>query len=107
MVKHHPKRPHLKAWRLHLEKTQEWLANEIGTSHSTVLRQERQDTGVDDETFAAIAKAYGITPAELSANPADRGKAAALDRLYKAVREQDAEGIALIAGYAERMKPPS
>ncbi|MFH5946495.1 helix-turn-helix domain-containing protein [Roseomonas xinghualingensis] len=107
MVKHHPKRPHLKAWRIHMGRTQEWLANELGTSHSTVLRQERQETGVDDQTFQAIADAYGITPAELSANPSDREKAKQLDRLLNAIRNMDSDGVALIAGFAERLKPTS
>lgn len=105
MGKAHPRRPHLKAWREHMDRTQEWLANEIGTSHSTVLRAEKQETGVDDRTFEAIAKAYGITVAELTAAPADREKAQAMDRLLRVVRDMDGPGVALIAGFAERLKP--
>lgn len=106
MVKQHPKRPHLMAWRAHVKKTQEWLANEIGTSHSTVLRYERQETGVNDATFAAIAKAYGITVAELSAPPDERDRAKQLDRLLSIVQKLDEEEIQALALIAERMKPP-
>jgi hypothetical protein len=60
---------------------------------------------VNEETFQAIASAYGITPAELSAPPAEREKAQQLDRLLMACREMDAEALKVIAGFAERMKP--
>ena len=50
MRKAHPIRPHLLAWRRHMDKTQEWLAEQIGKHHATVLRAERGDAGVDDAT---------------------------------------------------------
>lgn len=103
MVKQHPIRPHLKAWRKKLGKTQVWLASEIGTTHANCLRQERGETGVDDATFAAIAKAYGITIEELSVHPDDAAKAQALHRLTNAVQKLDGESIAILAGLAERM----
>ena len=106
MVKKHPIRPHLRVWRKKLGLKQKWLANEIGTHASNVLRQERGDIGVDDATFEAIAKAYGITVAELSAPPKDADKARAMDRLLKAVKALDAEGVVTLASFAERLKPP-
>ncbi len=105
MAKQHSLRPHLKAWRKKLGKRQMWLANIIGTQQSNIARQERGDIGVDDETFAAIAKAYGITVAELSAHPDDAEKARALDRLLTAARQMDSETLAVVAGFAERIKP--
>lgn len=105
MVKKHPVRPFLKVWRKAQKKTQVWVANEIGTSQSNIVRQERGETGVDDATFEAIAKAYGITVAELSAPPEDAEKARALDRLLKIVRNMDGEAVALVSGFAERIKP--
>ncbi|MBK1656868.1 helix-turn-helix domain-containing protein [Paracraurococcus ruber] len=105
MIRKHPTRPFLRAWRKRLGKTAEWLANEIGTVHSTVLRYEAGTTGVDDATFEAIAKAYGISIAELSAHPNDAEKARAMDRILRAIRDMDEEGLSVIAGFAERMKP--
>lgn len=105
MVKKHPIRPHLHAWRKAVGKTAQWLANELGTSHSTVLRYESGETGVDDDTFAAIATAYGITLAELSSAPRDASKAQALDRLMTAVRDMDEETLQTLAGLAERLHP--
>jgi hypothetical protein len=107
MVKKHPIRPHLLAWRKKLAKTQFWLANELQTSQSNVQRQERGDIGVDDQTFSDIAKAYGITVAELSVSPEDADKARALDRLLRAVKKMDAEGISALASFAELIKPAS
>jgi transcriptional regulator with XRE-family HTH domain len=105
MQKKHPLRPHLHAWRLKMGKTQEWLADQIGCAHSTVLRWEKGAAGVDDATFSAIAKAYGITVAELSARPCQSGKARELDRLMRAVREMDEEGLRALATMAERLTP--
>lgn len=104
MIRKHPTRPHLRAWRLRAGKTLEWVANEIGTSHTTVSRQEG-GTGVDDATFAAIACAYGITVAELSAPPDQAEKARALDCLLRTVRDMDAASIEVLAGLAARLKP--
>lgn len=69
MRKAHPKLPHLRAWREHFGKTQEWVAEQVSRAHSNVVRWESGQAGVDNETFAAIAKAYGITVAELTARP--------------------------------------
>ena len=105
MPKKHPVRPYLLAWREHLDKTQEWLANELGTHHSTVLRWEKRGAGVDDQTFAAIAKAYGITVAELSAPPGEAAKARQMDRLLRAIPKMDEEGLRTLATMAERLTP--
>lgn len=105
MVKKHPVRPHLRAWRKHLDKTQQWLANELGTEHSTVGRWEKGQAGVDDATFESIAKAYGITIAELSAPPGDAAKAQQLDRLMRALPLLDEEGLRTVATMAERLTP--
>ena len=103
MVKQHPIRPHLKAWRKKLGKRQAWLARETETSQSNITRQERGEIGVDDATFAAIAHAYGITIEELSAHPDEAGKAQAIHRLSKAAQLLDRESLAIVAGVAERM----
>lgn len=103
MRKQHPIRPHLLAWRTRLKKTQVWLANEIGTSHSTIQRAETGSLGMDDTTFEAIAKAYGITVAELSAHPDDAEKARALHRLHTIVRSLGAIEIEKLASVAESM----
>lgn len=105
MPKKHPIRPHLLAWRLKMDKSQEWLANELGTHHSTVLRWEKGTAGVDDQTFAGIAKAYGVTIAELSGRPEDASKARELDRLLRALPEIDEEGMRALAVMAERFRP--
>lgn len=103
MRKAHPKRPHLLAWRLHFGKSQEWLAEQIGTHHATVLRQEKGAAGVDDQTFAAIARAYGISVEELSAPPSEASKARAVGRLMRAIRELDERGLSTLAGLAEQL----
>ena len=105
MTIRHPVRPHLRAWREKFGFKQKWLANELGTHPSNVLRQERGEIGVDDKTFTEIARIYGITVAELSAPPADAPKAAALDRLLRVAQSLDAEGVAALASFAERLKP--
>ena len=105
MPKKHPIRPHLLAWRQKMDKTQEWLANELGTSHSTVLRREKGTAGVDDATFAEIARIYGITVAELSASPEDAAKAKEMDRLMRALRDMDEDGLRALATMAERLTP--
>ena len=105
MPKAHPIRPHLHAWRVHMDKTQQWLADELGTSHTTVLRWEKGHGGVDDATFEAIAKAYGISVAQLSAHPSETSKAQELDRLWRAVRQLDTDGLHALATMAERLKP--
>jgi transcriptional regulator with XRE-family HTH domain len=105
MVRKHPARPHLKAWRNFLGKTSQWVANEIGTYHSTILRYEDGVSGVDDATFAALAKAYGVSVAELSVAPADAPRAREMDRILRAIQQMDTEGLAAVAAIAERLKP--
>lgn len=88
-----------------MDKSQQWLANELGTHHTSVSRWEKGEAGVDDATFDAIARAYGITVAELSAHPDDAGKAQALDRLMRALQSMDEEGLRALATMAERLTP--
>jgi transcriptional regulator with XRE-family HTH domain len=106
MKKAHPTRPHLLAWRKKFDKTQQWLADEIGSTHTTIRRHELGALGVDEKTFAAIAKAYGISVAELSAHPDDAPRAQQMDRVLKAIQHMDEEGLAVIAGFAERIIKP-
>jgi transcriptional regulator with XRE-family HTH domain len=101
MAKRHPTRPHLRSWRLHLGKTTLDLANIIGTSHSTVLRWEAGENGVQQETFDAIAKAYGITPAELSAPPAEAERARLLHRLMSILPQIDDRRLQRLTDLAE------
>lgn len=105
MAKHHPLRPHLRAWRTTLGYTLEWVAEQIGAHHSSVLRWEKGTAGVDDATFAAIAKVYGITVAELAGTPADAPKHREMDRLLRALPRMDEEGLRALAVMAERLLP--
>lgn len=105
MPKKHPIRPHLLAWRNKMNKSQEWLANELGTAHSSVGRWERGIAGVDDATFEQIARIYGISPAELSAAPGEAAKAQQVDRLMRALSQMDEEGLRTLATMAERLIP--
>jgi transcriptional regulator with XRE-family HTH domain len=106
MAKRHPIRPHLRAWRLHFGKTLEWLANELGTSHSTVIRWESGENGVQQETFEAIARVYGITLAELSAPPTDAGRARELHRIMLALQAMDDRRLQRLADLAEDLAAP-
>lgn len=101
MAKRHPIRPHLRAWRQHYDKTLEWLADELSVGVSTVFRWESGENGVQDETFAAIAKAYGITAAELSAPPAEAARARQLHRLMQAMQQLDDKRLSRLADLAE------
>ena len=103
MAKKHPIRPHLRAWRLHFGKTLEWVAERLETSHSTVVRWETGENGVQEATFRAIAEAYGITPAELSAPPGDAKRARALHRLIEAMQRLDDRNLGTLADLAERL----
>lgn len=104
--KKHPARPNLRAWRAHFGFTLEQVAERLGVSHSTVVRWETGENGVSDEVFAAIAAAYGITVAELSAPPADAGRARELHRLMEAMRRLDDANLATLAGLAEQLAKP-
>ena len=101
MAKRHPTRPHLRSWRLHLGKTTLDLANILRTSHSTVLRWEAGENGVQQETFDAIARAYGITPAELSAPPAEAERARLLHRLMSILPQIDDRRLQRLTDLAE------
>jgi transcriptional regulator with XRE-family HTH domain len=105
MPKKHPIRPHLRAWRLHFDKSLEWVADQIGISHSTVQRYEVGKAGVDDATFTAIAKVYWITEAELSAPVSEAEHARALHKLLSTVKGLDVESLTILVGFAQRMRP--
>lgn len=97
-------RPHLRAWRLHLGQTLETVADALGTSHTTVIRWESGRHGVNDDTFAAIARHYGISPAELSAAPADAPKARQMARLLETMPKLTTEALATLADMAEHLR---
>ena len=101
MAKRHPIRPHLRAWRNHSGKTLEWVADALGTSHSTVQRWETGENGVQQETFEAIAHTYGITPAELSGPPQDASRARELHRIMTALQQIDDGRLRRLADLAE------
>lgn len=101
MAKRHPIRPYLKSWRLHYGHTLEWLAERLDVGVSSVFRWESGENGVQEETFQAIAKAYGITPAELSAPPVDAARARHLHRLMEAMRSLDDKRLGRLADLAE------
>lgn len=106
MRKAHPIRPHLRAWRLKMEKTQEWLAERIGRDQSNVNKAESGKAGVDEQTFAKIADAYGITVAELSAHPDEAPRAKQMHRLMQAMRTMDRDGLETLARLAEQLTRP-
>lgn len=101
MAKKHPPRPHLREWRVHLGKTLEWLAGRLGVGVSSVFRWETGENGVQDEVFAEIARAYGITVAELSAPPTDAARARHLHRLMEAIKSLDDQRLARLTDLAE------
>jgi transcriptional regulator with XRE-family HTH domain len=101
MAKKHPTRPHLRAWRIHSGKTLEWVAEHLGSSHSSVIRWETGANGVQQETFEAIAKAYGITPAELSGPVQDATRARELHRIMQALQSLDDRRLKHMADLAE------
>lgn len=103
MQKAHPSRPHLYAWRRHFDRSQDWLAEAIGKSQSSVQRAEKGLAGVDDATFAAIADAYGITVAELSAPPGEARKAKRLHEIYEALRKLDGPALDTLADLAKQL----
>jgi transcriptional regulator with XRE-family HTH domain len=77
------------------------LAERLGVTHSCVIGWEQGKSGVDDSTFASIARAYGITVAELSVNPADAPRARSVHRLLEALRRLDELRISRLADLAE------
>jgi hypothetical protein len=60
---------------------------------------------VDESTFAAIAAAYGISVAELSAPPADAERAREMGRLLDIVKRLDAKGLRTLADISEQIAP--
>lgn len=61
---------------------------------------------MDDATFSAIAEAYGITIAELSASPAEAERSRALHRLMEAMRALDDRRLSRLADLAEDLAGP-
>lgn len=102
----HPVRPHLRAWRMHLHLSQMALAERLGVSHTSVLRWETGESGVSNKMFAAIAEAYGITVAELSAPPDQAAKARQMHRLLTVIPHLDEGALDTLAALAERLAPP-
>ncbi len=100
----HPARPHLREWRLYLGHSLKWLANELATSHPTVIRWEKGESGVNDATFQAIARAYGITPAELSAPPSEAERARLLHKLMQTIPNLTDKKLAALASMADTLK---
>lgn len=107
MAKKLPIRPHLRAWRL----TKGWklvpLAEQLGVAHSCIIAWEKGKAGVDDTNFALIAKAYGITVAELSVEPSDAPRARSVHRLLEALRSLDERRIGRLADLAEDLATPT
>ncbi len=48
---------------------------------------------MDDATFARVAKAYGISVAELSTHPNDQPRAQQLDLLLRNIQNLDADQL--------------
>lgn len=62
---------------------------------------------MQDEVFEAIARAYGITAAELSGPPSDAARARALHRLLNAARGMDDHRLSRLADLADDLAGPS
>lgn len=58
---------YLKAWRLHRDVTQDYLANAIGKTSSTISQLENGKQGFTDKTLAALADALRCSPLDLLA----------------------------------------
>ncbi len=97
------KPPFLRAWRKKMKLTQVALANKLGTDHTTVGRYERGELRVDAETFRKIAEVYGVTVAELNADPNDQAKARHMHRLMEGWAVLDDDDARAIADMAERL----
>lgn len=54
----------IKLARLHRDKSQQWLADEIGVTYQQVQKYEAGSNRVSVTTFLEIAKALGITQAK-------------------------------------------
>ena len=63
---------HLKDWRTLRGLSLERVANELGTSHTTLMRWEGGVHKVPDERIKQLAEIYGCTPAELEHPPEQR-----------------------------------
>lgn len=64
-----PRRTFVREWREHRERTQEWLAEAIGTTKSTISKIERGAVRLDTVVMADIAYALGIDEADLFRHP--------------------------------------
>jgi len=109
MAKKLPIRPHLRAWRKFKGMTLVALAERLGLAHPSVIAWEQGKAGVDDATFAAIAEAYGITVAELSASPDDAERSRTLHRLMDVLKDLDDRRLSRLADLAEDLsgrEPP-
>lgn len=95
MVQAHPSRPFLMAWRKRQGMSKLALAKALGVAHTSVGRWE-EGGGVDDKTFEAIARLYGITPAQLSAHPDEAERAALMGQLMERVQRLDADRLRLL-----------
>ena len=82
------------------------LADRLGVSHSSIIAWEQGKAGVDEETFASIAKAYGITAAELSVHPTDAPRARSVHRLLEAPRRLDERRIDRLADLTGLLSRP-
>ena len=71
-----PNWTHLRAWRRAQRLTLLYVAETVGTTHSTVLRWEKGKQAVPPEKFDERAQVYGCTTTELSYDPNDRARGA-------------------------------
>jgi transcriptional regulator with XRE-family HTH domain len=83
--------PHLKAWRLASGLTLESAANEVRTSHSTLMRWESGVHKVPADKIIELARVYNCTPAELGFPPDEREMAQRLDLAARLLRQMDPE----------------
>ena len=104
MSKKQPIRSHIRAWRLEVGLTLLQAAIATGMDSANLSRAERGLAGMDDASFAALAQAYGITVAELSAPPEERHRAKQMGRVMAALQTLDEKSLAALAELAERMR---
>ena len=104
MSKKQPLRSHIRDWRLERGLTLLQAAQLAGIDTGNLSRAERGLSGMDDATFAALAKVYGVSVAELSVAPEQAPRARQMGRLMTVMQTLDEKNLATLADLAERLR---
>lgn len=93
----------LKQWRNFRNLTLQEVADILSVNHSTVQRWEVRNVMLEPAQVAALAAAYGCSPAELMHPPEDRLRGQLMHRLLTAFQELDPADAEAAVGIVERM----